>query len=60
MTTVPAPICYDCKHFNRRESWRWFKCKAYPDGIPDEIIESEVDHTKPHKGDNGIQFEPIK
>jgi len=32
-------------------------CKAYPDGIPEEILTGEHDHTTPYKGDNGNQFE---
>lgn len=46
--------CIFCKHW-------LFKpgpyCKAFPDGIPDEILDNKVAHTKPYKGDNGIQFE---
>lgn len=57
MTVLIAPICYDCKYFDKDNSYKWFKCKAYPKGIPDEIISNEIDHTKPYKGDNGIQFE---
>jgi len=33
-------------------------CKAYPEGIPEEILTNKVDHHKPYKGDNGIQYEP--
>ena len=29
-------------------------------GIPEMIIVGEHDHKKPFKGDNGIQFEPVK
>jgi len=47
-------ICWNCIH---RFGW---SCKAFPKGIPDEIFNNEHDHTKPYKGDNGIQFEPIK
>ena len=46
--------CIECKHYHA------FFCDAYPDGIPDEIMTGEHDHTEPFKGDNGIQFEPIK
>lgn len=35
------------------------KCLAFPDGIPDDILTGEFDHTVPHDGDNGIQYEKI-
>lgn len=46
--------CYDCAHFNEDEA---HTCKAFPEGIPDKILFNEVDHKKPYKDDNGIQFE---
>ena len=55
MTIIPQ--CFECKNFI---SSKRIVCKAFPDGIPDEIFFNEVSHTKPYKGDNGIQFEPIK
>ena len=57
---IPSqPICTMCKHFNK-DSIIGLICKAYPEGIPEEIINGEHDHTKPFEGDNGIQFEPIE
>ena len=50
----PAPICLDCVHFFEDEYG--FKCKAFPEGIPDEILDGEHDHHKLFKGDHGIQF----
>ena len=36
-------------------------CEAFPDGIPDNILIGEFDHTKKHPDqDNNILFEPIK
>ena len=32
-------------------------CKAFPNGIPPDILFGTVDHHVPHKGDNGIQYE---
>ena len=53
MTTI-FPQCYKCKHYEGAN-----KCKAF-DEIPNKITQGKYDHTKPFKGDNGIQFEPIK
>ena len=50
------PTCIYCKLFEGVP----LSCKAFPDGIPTEILTGENDHTKPYKGDNGIQFEPIE
>ena len=59
MTSLMPPICFECKHFDedKHDKGDWV-CAAYPKGIPEKIIYSETDHTKPYKGDNGIQFEP--
>ena len=47
--------CILCKNY-----WGVGKCEAYPDGIPAKIFEGELHHKTKRKGDNGIQFEPIK
>ncbi len=31
-------------------------CRAFPEGIPEEIWEGRVSHDKPYPGDNGIRF----
>lgn len=54
----PAPMCSFCIHFN--ESTQGERCRAFPNGIPQQILEFEVDHRKPFPGDNGVQFEPIE
>lgn len=45
-------ICISCANYDGA-----CQCKAFPDGIPDDIVEGAFKHTKPYKGDNGIQYE---
>lgn len=33
-------------------------CEAYPDGIPEEILDNRVDHRVPQPGDRGLHYEP--
>jgi len=36
-----------------------YKCRAFPGGIPQAILDGKDSHTEPHEGDNGIQFEAV-
>lgn len=49
--------CLECKHIGRTTDDFVPTCKAFPEGIPDEIFFEKVTHDKPYHGDNGIQFE---
>lgn len=54
--------CKDCRHLRgepRVGNERW-SCRAFPEGIPDDIYLGEFDHTEPHWDDGGIQYEEIK
>lgn len=53
---VVATPCATCAHYTKNGK-KSFVCRAYPDGIPDVIINGEVDHRKPHPGDHGIQYD---
>ena len=46
--------CNSCQHLRDND-----KCKAFPGGIPEDILVGENDHTEPYPGDHGIQFEPV-
>jgi len=49
------PECKDCKHY----LGEW-KCKAFSDSIPPEIMLMQVKHDKPYEGDHGIQYAPAE
>jgi hypothetical protein len=44
--------CSSCKHKRFGP-----KCDAFPERIPDAILEAEHDHSTPFPGDGGIMFE---
>ncbi len=47
------PLCDFCSQdFNPG----FFTCKAFPRGVPTEIVMSTFDHRKEHPDDNGTQF----
>tara|TARA_R110000737_G_scaffold348421_1_gene382192 strand:+ start:852 stop:1070 length:219 start_codon:yes stop_codon:yes gene_type:complete len=54
--TIFPPQCIACIHYNSDDVVK-YSCKAFPDRIPDEILEGEHDHKEPFKGDHGIRFE---
>lgn len=62
MSIGPAPICFECAlyHGDPEEPFTPFRCDAFPDGIPEEILTSEHDHRQPFEGDSGKTFLPIE
>ncbi len=55
----PRPMCMDCTHLlDDNEEAGTFICKAYPKGIPEDILNGLWDHREPFAGqDNDITFE---
>ena len=48
-----------CLWFELYKNGKWV-CKAFPEGIPDEILDGEHDHNTPYSGDHGIQYVSAK
>jgi hypothetical protein len=63
----PAPVCTAgpqgrCVHLHKLDPEApmpdvGFACDAFPDGIPDVIIEEGNPHTSEVPGDHGIRYE---
>ena len=53
---IYEPICLRCAY---TFGYKWpDTCEAFPDGIPQGILDCTMDHTKPIEGDHGKQFFP--
>lgn len=51
------PICVDCQRLHKATYGQWgLFCDAFPDGIPNAITTTRVDHRKPYPGDHELQF----
>lgn len=58
------PICFLCTHLeSERTQWSWRArptCKAFPDGIPDEIWKGGFDHRNTYQSGEWFTFEPAE
>lgn len=46
--------CWKCKHWKDGGT-----CAAFPEGVPQAIVNGWTPHNKPIEGDHGIQFEAL-
>jgi hypothetical protein len=51
---VVMTLCHWCAHRDQDSPWR---CKAYPEEIPQEVVWMNVDHRQPYVDDHGVRFE---
>lgn len=52
--------CMDCKNFNfDNPDKSKFTCKAFSDGIPDDVFWNKISHEDHIDNDNGFKFDPI-
>jgi hypothetical protein len=47
--------CFGCKFFHNYE--QFFRCDAFPEGIPSAILKNAYSHRYPYPGDHGIRYE---
>ena len=53
-----TPQCMNCSNYDTLDNDN-LTCKAFPKGIPENILTGEFDHTKKHPTQkNNILFEP--
>jgi len=55
---IQIPLCMMCRHRIDTPTEHWFKCKAFPKGIPNDIMFGRHDHHQKYQGDRGITFSP--
>lgn len=54
----PDFILSQCAFCTRKQPGT--RCKAFPDGIPAEILQNRFDHRLNYPGDNGVTFEALE
>ena len=47
--------CFDCVNKHQGS----VGCNAFPDGIPDDILDNSFIHTEAYPGDNGIRYQQV-
>ena len=51
--------CLNCMHLLDAGDGP-LNCLAFPEGIPEEIVTGQVDHSTPYEGDLGFRYTPIE
>lgn len=51
--------CLDCSNYIDNSEKGKHCCKAFPDGIPEDVFWNKIRHNENIENDNGIKFEQI-
>lgn len=54
--SIGNSICNNCKYKTKNKS----TCKAFPNGIPAEILTGKFDHHNAYDSDGGIRFKNLR
>ena len=54
--TLGHSVCHQCAYVTEKGG----KCKAFPEGIPPEILSGNVEHFVHYEGDHGLKFKQRK
>ncbi len=58
MTLFPQSVCGRCRNLKQKDVMATFTCKAFPKGIPSEILVGKVKHDKKRDDQkNDVVFE---
>lgn len=67
--TIPSAKCAECRHLRFdlvtkkhneiADDNCTYACDAFPNGIPQKILEGRMNHHAPYPGDHGIRFESM-
>lgn len=53
---IRIPVCFSCKHFIADYSEKGvYKCRAFPEGIPDNVFDNKV-HGDEHDCTDGYSY----